>query len=96
MTAALRKKTWGCFHLTGTVEVILGGIRDSGVYSSFLGTKGKRLFLCDKPGERVPCLHEHAFDGQRTASGYAARCCPKTGTDEGGNEVTATVRIVDF
>ena len=29
--------------MTGTVEVILGGIRNSGVYSSFLGTKGKRL-----------------------------------------------------
>ena len=24
--------------------------------------------MSDKPGECVPCLHEHAFDGQRTAS----------------------------
>ena len=46
--------------------------------------------------EASPLGHQHAFDGQRSASGYAARCCPKTGTDEGGNEVTATVRIVDF
>ena len=29
--------------------------------------------LSDKSGERVPCLHEHTFDGQRTASGNAAR-----------------------
>ena len=28
-------------------------------------------FLCDKPGKRLPCLHEQAFAGQRTANGFA-------------------------
>ena len=29
------------------------------------------LFLCDKPGKRLPCLHEQSFDGRRTANGIA-------------------------
>ena len=29
------------------------------------------LFLCDKSGKRLPCLHEQSFDGQRTANGFA-------------------------
>ena len=31
-------------------------------------------FLCDKPGNRLPCLHEQAFAGQRTANGFAVSC----------------------
>lgn len=26
-------------------------------------------FLCDKPGKRLPCLHEQSLAGQRTANG---------------------------
>ena len=32
------------------------------------------VFLCDKPGKRLPCLHEQAFAGQRTANGFAVSC----------------------
>lgn len=29
------------------------------------------VFLCDKPGKRLPCLHEQTFAGQRTANSGA-------------------------
>ena len=32
---------------------------------------GLPVFLCDKPGKRLPCLHEQTFAGQRTASSEA-------------------------
>ena len=61
MTAALREKTWGCFHLTGTVEVRLSGTRDSGVYSSLLGTKGKCLFCAISPESAChACMSTHS------------------------------------
>ena len=31
-------------------------------------------FLCDKPGKRLPCLHEQTFAGQRTANSDAVSC----------------------
>ena len=34
----------------------------------------KVLFLCDTPGKRLPCLHEQAFAGQGTATGFAWSC----------------------
>ncbi len=30
--------------------------------------------LCDRPCKRLPCLHEQAFAGQRTADGFAVSC----------------------
>ena len=30
--------------------------------------------MCDKPGKRLPCLHEQTFAGQRTANGFAVSC----------------------
>ena len=39
-------------------------------------------FLCDKPGKRLPCLHEQTFAGQRTANGFAVSC------PEGGQRMT--------
>ena len=32
---------------------------------------GLPVFLCDKPGKRLPCLHEQTFAGQRTANSEA-------------------------
>ena len=45
---------------------------------NFILSKGEAVtglfFLRDTPGKRLPCLHEQAFAGQRTANGFDVSC----------------------